>query len=277
LRDLATKFGKEISNHYTSIFNWFNLVIYNPSNEKMFVHSWYDYAPEIINYSIQNNFNIVMLSCVSNLTQGIIEKYKDIISVEPSVYYLENWSDVEYIQNIKPQERKLTKSYFNGLNHGLRQNIMNFLAKNEFFDIKSKTNPSDFRQKKQYYEELSNYKFGLSLNGAANICYRDLELFGLGVLNLRQPLNSLTHNRLEKNIHYIEFLDDDLTNKIIYNNGENLEKIINSKVCELIDFYNTQECKNIISESKKWFVENCLPENQYKIIFSLLNNLDILY
>ena len=127
LRDLATKFGKEISNHYTSIFNWFNLVIYNPSNEKMFVHSWYDYAPEIINYSIQNNFNIVMLSCVSNLTQGIIEKYKDIISVEPSVYYLENWSDVEYIQNIKPQERKLTKSYFNGLNHGLRQNIMNFL------------------------------------------------------------------------------------------------------------------------------------------------------
>jgi hypothetical protein len=277
LRELSTKFGKDFSNHYASIFNWFNFVIYNPLNEKMFIHSWYDYAPEIIHYSIQNDFNVVKFSCVSNLTEDVIQKYKNIITVEPSIYYLENWSDIQYIQNLQHQQAKITKSYFNGLNHGLRQNIMSFLSKNDFFDIKSKTNPSDFRQKNQYYEELSNYKFGLSLNGAANICYRDLELFGLGVLNLRQPLNSMTYNKLEKDIHYIEFLDDDLTNKIIYNNNENVEKIIESKVNELIEFSNTQEFENIISESKKWFVENCLPENQYRIILSLLNNLDILY
>ena len=38
LRNLSIKFNQEFQTHHSTIFNWFNLVIYNPDNEKMFVH-----------------------------------------------------------------------------------------------------------------------------------------------------------------------------------------------------------------------------------------------
>jgi hypothetical protein len=276
LHVLCLKFNQEYKTHSSTIFNWYNLVIYNPNNERMFVHSWFDYAPEIIRYSIVNNFNVIKFSCVSNLNDNIIDEYKNKIIVHPSVYYLENWSDVNTITSMNNSNVRQNRAYFNGLNHGHREKIMNFLSKHKFFNIKSKSNPEDFRQKNEYYSELSNHNYGVSLNGAANICYRDLELFGLGVLNLRQPLNSKTHNPLIKNIHYIELLDENFTNQIIFND-DNPDEIIMKKIEELMDFSITSEYKDMIDESKKWFIDNCLPENQYKILVSFFDNFDIFF
>lgn len=276
LRELATKFNKEYDNHQSSIFNWYNLVIYNPINEKMFIHSWFDYAPEIIKYSVKNDFNVIKFSCVSNLNDEIIDTYKDKMIVQPSIYYLENWSDIDIISTITKPSIKQNKAYFNGLNHGYRENLMNCLSKNDFFEIRTKINPEHFRQKNEYYSELSNYNYGISLNGAANICYRDLELFALGILNLRQPLTSKTYNPLIKDIHFIELIDDNLSNQIIFKHGDP-DKIINEKVEELMDFSITSEYHNMIDESKKWFLDNCLPENQYKILLSFFEDFDIFF
>jgi hypothetical protein len=273
LRDLSNKFGKEYTNQTGSIFNWFNLVIYNQITDKFFVHSWYDYAPEILKYSINNNFNVVKFSCVSNLTDSIIEEYKDKIIVQPSVYYVENWKDIEYILSTENSSLKDNRAYFNGLNHGIRENVLNSLSNNSFFNIRTKGNPEHFRQKKDYYDEVSKHKFGLSLNGAANICYRDLELFGLGVLNLRQPLNSKTYEPIVKDVHYVEFINDDLVNKIL--DKENIDSIINDKVGELLEFSTTKQYDDMIDESKKWFIKNCLPENQFKTIVSFFDDFNI--
>ena len=273
LRDLSNKFGKEYTNQTGSIFNWFNLVIYNQTTDKFFVHSWYDYAPEILKYSVNNDFNVVKFSCVSNLTDSIIEEYKDKIIVQPSVYYVENWKDIEYILSTESSSLKDNRAYFNGLNHGIRENILNSLSNNSFFNIRTKGNPEHFRQKKDYYDEVSKHKFGLSLNGAANICYRDLELFGLGVLNLRQPLNSKTYEPIVKDVHYVEFINDDLVNKIL--DKENIDSIINDKVGELLEFSTTKQYNDMIEESKKWFIKNCLPENQFKTIVSFFDDFNI--
>lgn len=275
LSDLAKGFGKELNNQGSSIFNWFNLVIYNKKTEKFFVHSWYDYAPEILKYSVDNNFNVVRFSCVSNLSDSVIDQYKEIITVKPSVYYLENWADVHYIDENRNNTNKLTKAYFNGLNHGVRENILNCLSKNNFFDIRTKINPEHFRQKRDYYHDLSNYKFGLSLNGAANICYRDLELFGLGVINLRQPLISKTHNPIIKDTHYLEFIEDDLFYKILHN--ENVDTLIDEKIDLLMSFVSTNQYHDMIKESRKWFLDNCLPENQFKIILSFFDDFNIFF
>jgi hypothetical protein len=274
LKDLAIRYGKELSNHTSSVFNWYNLIILNPKTEKFFIHSWYDYATEIPEFALSNNINLVKFSCVSNLTEEIIEKYKGRIKIQPSVYYLENWSDLSLIEKFKDIKLKKNKSYFNGLIYGYRENIKNTLSKIDFFDIKNKNNPNDYQNKTDYYQELSSYKFGLSLNGAANICYRDLELFGLGVLNLRQPLKSKTFNPLIKDIHYIEFLDNDLFNKIIKN--ENVNQIINEKINQLLEFESTNEYSEMITESKKWFLENINPRNQFNILKSFLDDYTIL-
>lgn len=273
LKDLATRFGKELCNQTGNIFNWFNLVIYNEVTDKFFIHSWYDYAPEILDYSVANGFNLVKFSCVSNLTDSIINRYKDRIIVEPSVYYLENWSDMPSLRLSENNINKHNLAYFNGMNHGIRENVLNALSVNPFFNIRTKNNPEHFRQKQEYYQELSNYKFGLSLNGAANICYRDLELFGLGVLNLRQPLNSKTYDPLIEGVHYKEFISNQLVDKIL-TRGD-VTSTINEAVDEIIEFSNTKEYDEMISVSKKWFEDNCLPQNQYKIISSFLDDFNI--
>ncbi len=273
LRDLSHRFGKTLNNQTGNIFNWFNLVIYNQTTDKFFVHSWYDYAPEILKYSVTNNFNVVKFSCVSNLTDSIIDEYKDKIIVQPSVYYVENWKDIEYIISTEPQSIKDNKTYFNGLNHGIRENVLNSLSNNSFFNIRTKGNPEHFRQKKDYYDEVSKHRFGLSLNGAANICYRDLELFGLGVLNLRQPLNSKTYEPIIKDVHYVEFINDDLVQKIL--SKENVDLIIDEKVNEILEFSMTNQYNDMIQESKRWFINNCLPENQFKTIVSFLDDFNI--
>lgn len=275
LRELSVRFNKDFYNQGSTIFNWYNLVIYNPKNDKMFIHSWYDYATEILKYSVENNFNVVKFSCVSNLTDEIIEKYKDSIVVQPSVYYVENWNDINLINNTPKSEIKSNKSYFNGWNHGLRENILNSLSHNDFFNIRTKNNPEHFRQKIDYYSELSKHNFGLSLNGAANICYRDLELFGLEVLNLRQPLKCKTYNPIVKDVHYLEFIGDDIIQKILQK--ENIDNLINDKVNELIEFQSTKEYDNMIGESKNWFLENCLPNKQFDIILSFFDSFDIFF
>jgi hypothetical protein len=275
LRDLSNKFGKEFTNQTSSIFNWFNLVIYNQTTDKFFVHSWYDYAPEILKYSVNNNFNVVKFSCVSNLTDSVIEEYKDKIIVQPSVYYVENWNDINLINNTSKTEPKLDKVYFNGWNHGLRENILNALSNNDLFNIRTKNNPEQFRQKIDYYSELSKHNFGLSLDGAANICYRDLELFGLEVLNLRQPLKCKTYNPIIKDVHYLEFIDDEMIQKILQK--DNVESLIDDKVNELLEFKTTKEYHNMIQESKNWFLNNCLPNKQFDIILSFFEDFDIFF
>lgn len=274
LRELAIHFGQEQNNHKSTIFNWYNLILFNPTSEKFFVHSWYDYAPEILEYSVTNNFNLVKFSCVSNLSEEIIQKYESKIEVVPSVYYLEGWSDLKSIDSLKDNKLKTNKCFFNGLSHGYRENILRSLSTNNFFNIKIKTNPEHFQNKQEYFNELSTHKFGLSLNGAANICYRDLELFGLGIVNLRQPLKTKTFNQLIEGIHYCEFLGDDLFKCII--DGIDINKSIDLKIEKLLDESSQGTLKNIIEESINWFNSNCLPENQFKIINSFLHNFEIL-
>jgi hypothetical protein len=282
LRQLSLNFNQEFQTHSSTIFNWYNLVVYNPNNEKMFIHSWYDYAPEMIEFSVNNNFNIVKFSCVSNLTDKIIDKYKykDNFIVQPSVYCLENWSDIDMITSITKPKVRQNKAYFNGLNHGYRENIMNCLSNNEFFNIRTKVNPKHFRQKNDYYSELSNYNYGVSLNGAANICYRDLELFGLGVLNLRQPLNSKTYVPLIKNIHYIELFDDNLCDQIIFNHN-NPDKVISEKLGYVLCGGDLSE-NTLVSEQylldleRKAFVELCSERKTLERLESLVKSGKIL-
>jgi len=275
LRDFSKKFGKEM-NRDSPLFNWYNLIIYNENNGKMFVHSWYDYATEILDYCVSNNINLVKLSCVSNLTDSIIEKYKGYTEVCPSVYCLENWTDTDLIlKSIDKDKKNIEKVYFNGSAHGIRENIINEVSNHEFFNLKVKNNPKHFLQKKNYYKELNNYKFGLSLNGAANICYRDMELFGLGVLNIRQPLKSKTYNPIVKDVHYKEFITDEFVQTIL-TKGDINTSIVNLEK-DIKDFYKTKEYDYMINESLEWFNDNCLPKNQYNIILSFLNKFDIFY
>lgn len=59
---------------------------------------------------------------------------------------------------------------------------------------------------KDYAEELIEYRCGLSLNGNAEICNRDIELMSMGMPILRPELKcSHLHDPLIPNFHYVSF------------------------------------------------------------------------
>lgn len=275
-REYAKSFNinPDYHNGLPSVLSPMNLIIMNKDNGKTFIHSFHDYAPAIMEpKSGIDNFNVVKFACSSNLTQSHIENFKNTFIVQPSVYILELINEHEYIKSYKNNSKINEKIYFNGLCYGVREKYRQLLSNDPLFDFRKKDSEF-YRTKHDYYREISEYKYGLSLNGAAKICYRDLEYFGMGVLNLRERMEILTYEPLVEDLHYVNFIDFDIQSKIF---NKDYEGYIVNKLKDKFELIldNQTKYNEIVTESRGWFERNCLPENQTDIIFSFLNNFEI--
>lgn len=112
----------------------------------------------------------------------------------------------------------------------------------------------------RYFDELTNNKICLSLNGAAEICNRDIEILSARSALLRPKLVLQFHNELIPNYHYISFeMNDDpiILNKII------LERY--NEVKDDIDFLR------FISENGyQWYLDNGTVDSNVKILKEIL-------
>jgi hypothetical protein len=276
LNELSSKYNirSDYSNGFPSVFNPYNLIIFNNDNGKTFIHSWHDYAPAILmNGSGIELLNVVKFACVSRLDDNIIKNNKTNIFIQPSFYLLENWNEHSFIEKYKNIEKNSEKIFFNGLCYGVRDLYKKVLDKSPFFDIKRKDGP-DYKTKEDYYQQMGMYKYGLSLDGAAKICYRDVEYFGMGILSFREKLNIRTYEPIVPDINYINIIDDDIKSKI--NNPLEENYIINKIENNIHDVLSDKEkIKYIINNSRGWYERNCLPDNQINILFSFLENFTI--
>jgi len=278
LRELNKQYNFETEISSDSVFGHYSLIIKCNKNGKLFVHSWYDHAFATLEWCERNNLDIVLFSGVSNITTDFVNARNN---VQPSVYCFEYWSDYALLEQTlqTKSQQKTNRAYFAGLPHGVRVHFMETLALHPFFCIKDKSNK--YISKDTYYKEISESMFGVSFNGAANICYRDLELFGLETLNLRQPLLALTYEPLVPGVHYYEFFNDAFMSKIIdyhaFNKVSKEEVLceINNKINLLQEFANTEQYGNMISQSKEWYIRNCAPDRQVEILLSFLKDFSI--
>lgn len=114
----------------------------------------------------------------------------------------------------------------------------------------------------EYYKELQKYKIGLSLDGAAELSHRDIEILGARSVLFRAKLNQKFANPLIDGVHYIGF---DRAN-----NGKDQAKIIVEKYNEVKD---NEELLTTVSENGyTWFQENGTIEKNVEII---VNQLDL--
>ena len=254
-----------------NFFNWFNLIIYNPKTDKYFLHSSHDFTFEALQDGLERGFDIVKFGCVPDTEHPLYTKYKEI--TVPSVYRLENWGDYGKLINHPKCAHQIDQAFFIGLIHSDRAALMPELSKTNLCKIVDK---SIFPKcKDDYYKALSIYKYNLSLNGAAGICYRDLEIFGLGNFNLRTPNTCLTHNPLQKNVHYVELFDKELISNIINPNIDTFTQM-QTRIEEVMDFCNTNTGQEILDQASLWFKENCEPNKQVEILYKIIEESNIL-
>jgi hypothetical protein len=150
-------------------------------------------------------------------------------------------------------EKSKNELSFRGFLYGMRLSLADL---NKFPITQEKLFPEE-----RYFEELTENKICLSLNGAAEICNRDLEILSAGSVLFRPKLNQKFYNDLIPNFHYIPF---DLSENPI----EQME-IIERKYDEIKD--NNQLLSEIAENGYKWYHENGTTNANVDILKQILN------
>lgn len=112
-----------------------------------------------------------------------------------------------------------------------------------------------------YFNELNNNKINLSLNGAAEICNRDMEILSSRSVLLRPKLNQKFHNDLIPNHHYVSFDLD--------NNPKIQAEIILDTFNKI---KNDEELLHFVSENGyKWYNENGTVDSNVRILTEIFD------
>jgi hypothetical protein len=112
-----------------------------------------------------------------------------------------------------------------------------------------------------YFEDLTNTKICLSLNGAGEICNRDIEILSARSVLLRQKLYTKFHNDLIPDYHYVAFDYDE--------NPKIQSEIILDKFEEI---KNNEDFLSFVSENGyKWFKKNGTVESNASILRKLID------
>jgi hypothetical protein len=223
------------------------MVIKNVENDKYIIVSYWDRAIELTwDYNGWDDKNKVDIITSSGVFQEM--------SFTPFSYccYSSNWEKIANNERKKFEDKTNNNLLFRGYFYGNRLSMKNY--KSEYFAEK-------IQDLQVYFDEINNSMISLSLDGAAEICNRDMEILCCGSVLLRSQLNQQFHNNLIPDFHYIS-----------------VDKIPNPKeqLDLLIDKYesvkNDKEYLKYISENGlKWFLENGTIDANVDILKKIVN------
>lgn len=259
-----------------SFFNKYNFILHNPSNNKTFINSLHDYAPLCLYpEGGVEHFCVQCFGFASNYNEQLVHpiiKYNP----KPSFYVLENYSDLDKIQKYRHTTKTINKAFFLGLMHSSRPCVQNILKDSILFDIKNKNIDNNWKNKEDYFKYASQYSMILSLDGAAKICYRDLESLGMGNILVRESLNTKLFNNLIPDEHYIEIIKEEEKHLVCDSSkADELKNLIEDRL--LINLKNKDKIDYIINNGFNWYNNNCIPEKQFDIVENLTDHLNILF
>jgi len=249
------------------------MILENDDNKKYFVISYWDKLKDIIvssnvtNWDIENQVEIFSSAGAHKddfYYAPLNCKYTP-ISYTTMTIDIENKIENIYKQNTKRNmPNKLT---FRGYLYGFRQ----FLGTDKRFNIISKQ--LSFLNQLDYINELDTLNLNFSINGAGEICNRDIEILGLGTALFRTKLVTKFHNELIPNYHYISVDFDDIEYDEHSHNYIKYWKTLSDRIYDrFIEIKDNEEfIKYIGDNGRKWYLENGTVDANSKIIYDLID------
>jgi hypothetical protein len=204
-----------------------------------------------LTHAILNELNNPLLKKVL-ISQYLPEQIDGYIKREdktsPWIYFPCTIDDLEqhYIKR-KGKIELIDKMVFRGTSLDDRT-ILNNLSKNIF------DGPRPIGGPDTYFDNIINYKVGLSVAGRGELCYRDIEYMALGIPFLRFEYNTKLNPNLIPNYHYIsvdrpkDLIKDRLGN-------EDHSKMLEKRFLEVKD---DTEFLNFISNNARNYYETYL-------------------
>ena len=113
----------------------------------------------------------------------------------------------------------------------------------------------------EYYNSLTNNKICLSLNGAGEICNRDMEILASGSILFRPELNQKFHEELIPDYHYVTF---------------DIHADANTQADIIIDKFNSIKnnkrlLNKISNNGYNWFKRNGTVDANVKLLNKIIN------
>lgn len=223
------------------------LTITNPDNGKFIIVSMWDRNNDMYNTGLGWD----LTNCVEIITSSGIN---GLHSYTPFTYLPYNKSFYKVINSIDTsfEIKQDLDLLFRGLIYLHRRELQTISPKN----IIETTIPLP-----DYVNELAMRKINLSLNGAAEICHRDIEIISTGSVLLRPKLNVKFHNELIPWEHYIPFELDNSPKK----QWEIITETFNSVRGD------DELLKRISKNSLDWYYKNGTIESSVEILKNLIN------
>jgi len=253
------KKNKRINTTYVSSSNFYDgnpagpfsaqsMIIKNIDTKKYIVVTYWD-RPEELRHDGNGWDN---KNCVSIITSAGYNSVGDIY--KPFTYLPYTLTYESLINTAKKFSfKKNNELSFRGYLYGQRY----YLAELNLINI---TDKKTFPET-NYFEELTNNKICLSLNGAGQICNRDVEILGSRSVLFREKLTSNFYNELRPDYHYLTYEHNDdpkIQSEIILNRFDEIK--------------NNKKLLRFIGENGyKWYKNNCTIQSNVKILNKIIN------
>jgi hypothetical protein len=223
-----------------------------------------------------DSFDIAQIIGGMSIDKHEYQKYKEVLDNKrkPLMIPVDKVSEDDYLFNYKkPVQDKIKKALFIGNVYSGRTEIVDILKKHPLFDIRHYIREVGYPFS-EYINEMQKYSMCLSLNGFAEICYRDIEAMAIQVPILRSRFLNDYHNELIADYHYIAGSEPCENGFLRYSKlAKEIADQFIDKIESVID--NEEYLNNIALNGRQYYENNCtiksIADNATKLI-----NLDLL-
>lgn len=225
------------------------LTITNPKNNKYIVVSYWDNVYDLLIPELGWNYE----NCVDIITSCGIYNLNRELKYSPFSYlnYEKNFEVISENNFIPFENKQKNDLVFRGRLYGYRKLLNLRYPKNILEDTIPQID---------YLNEISNNKINLSLNGAAEICHRDMEILSTSSVLLRPKLHVKFHNELIPWVHYLPFDFDE--NNSVETQWEIIVKIFNE---------NQNNLSEISKNGFEWYKKNGTINSNIELLKKIIN------
>lgn len=225
-----------------------SMVIKNLDNQKYMVVTYWD-RPEELRHDGNKWDNKNCVSIITSAGYNSRDKIFKPFTYLPYNFSYETISKTAKKFSFKEKNELFFRGYLYGQRFQLSEiNLINVTDKKIFPET-------------SYFDELTNNKICLSLNGAGQICNRDIEILGSRSVLFREELTSNFYNELIPNHHYITYEHND--------DPKIQSEIILDKFNEV---KNNKKLLRFIGENGyKWFNTNCTVNSNVKLLNKIID------
>lgn len=262
------------------------MTITNPENGKYILQSFWDKTICVFNKFVWDPPKMVQLLCSSGLNK---EEYDNFFKIDhndtlpidfdnvytPFTYFPYTTRAARIIETLASKRdfnNLKEKIVFRGALYNERLFLRNTIHNGE--DIIVDNIQDTYKDAPEFLSEQIENLCALSINGAAEICNRDIELFGLGMPVIRTELNVEFFNKLKPDYHYIS------AGKCLFRCGSTFmdNNLLKDAILEKFNFckLHKEHCMSVGENARKWYLENCTIESMTNL-FEKLVRIDLLF